>query len=330
MDIKEAYKTLEVDPNISDDELKSVYKKLALKYHPDRYEDKEKFKVINSAYQAVSKYRENPAAYEAQYAPRQHQGGGFGFNIQDILDQMQNQQRGQQQQSYDTRPIQVHTKISFKDSVIGVDKEITYKKNIKCESCDGNGKERVSNGCKACNGFGRMIRNQQGMSFSSTCDKCLGRNIKFNNCNGCNAKGVQSVDTTLNIHIPPGTPDILRLRGAGNFAGSAMFGDAYADTYLNINIEKDKELRLDGADVIVNMNISLLDALTGCEKEVRTIYDMRMIKIPAKTKNKDVVKIDGCGIKQQNGKQVVILNIDYPENTEALIKFLNNKKKKEK
>lgn len=332
MELKEAYKILEADPSISDDELKSVYKKLALKYHPDRCEekDKDKFKIINSAYQRITDQKEHPEKYETRspFSGNHQGGGGFGFNIQDIIDQMRGQQGNQQQQiSHDTRPINVYTKISFKESVVGVDREISYKKNIKCEKCDGNGKEAQSNGCKSCNGFGRIIQNQQGMSYSSTCNKCYGRNIIFKNCTPCNAKGIQSVDTTLNIHIPPGTPNVLRMRGAGNFAGTVMFGDAYADTYLNIEIEKDKDLRLEGADVLSNLNITLLEALTGCEKEVRTIFDTRKIIIPAKTKNKDVVKIDGCGIKNQNGKQIINLNIDYPENTEALIKFLNRKKK---
>ena len=88
-------------------------------------------------------------------------------------------------------------------------------------------------------------------------------------------------------------------------------------------LKKTKIFTLDDfGNVICNINVSLLDALSGCSKEVRTIYDTRNVFIPALSKNKDEICLDGCGVQQLNGKQKVIINIEYPENTDKLIKFL--------
>jgi len=108
--------------------------------------------------------------------------------------------------------------------------------------------------------------------------------------------------------------------------GSGPFGDSYSDVFLNVAVEPDVDLKLDGSNVVCNLHLPLIDALTGCSVNMRTIYDTRIVDIPAKSKNKDEIIIKGCGVKQSNGDQRVILNIDYGD-TNKLIEFLKQEGK---
>lgn len=323
MNIQEAYSTLEVKDSISDVDLKSTYKKLAKQFHPDVYKtDTDKFKKINEAYQFITDYRKNPEKYNPP-SRSPFGGGGFNINLNDIF----NAGFGRSNQSdANISPIKMDTKISFKESVLGVEKEIAYKKTVKCDDCDGKGKEAITNGCKSCNGFGRVVQQQGNMHFTSGCNKCHGRDIKFKDCLKCKSKGVLEVDVNAKINIPPGNSTTLRVQGAGNFIGSGPFGDMYSDVLLNVSVEPDADLKLDGANVVYNLQIPLVDALTGCSVDVKTIYDTRSINIPSKSKNKDEVIINGCGVKHANGNQRVILNVDYGD-VDELIELLKQEGK---
>jgi len=322
MNIQEAYSTLEVQDNISDVDLKSTYKKLAKQFHPDIYKtDTDKFKKINEAYQLITDYRKNPEKYNPP--SRSPFGGGFNININDIFTSFGRSN----QNDINVPPINLNAKISFKESILGVEKEVSYKKTVKCDGCDGKGKEAQHNGCKSCNGFGRIIQQQGNMHYSSGCNKCHGQNVKFKDCLKCKSKGTSEVDVNAKVNIPPGNSTTLRIQGAGNFGGSAgMMGDFYSDVFLHVEVEPDAELKLDGNNVVCNLQLPLVDALTGCSVNIRTIYDTRKIDIPAKSKNKDEVIINGCGIKSLNGNQRVILNVDYGD-TDKLIEFLKQEGK---
>ncbi len=323
MNIEEAYKLLEVDKSISDDDLKVHYKKLAVKYHPDvNKTEPDKFKSINEAFQLVQDYRTNPDKYERQSFSRSPFDNFGGISINDLFN---NHFGNQQQKSFQYQPLTIYNKISFKESVLGINKDIKFKKYIKCESCNGRGSEPLKNNCNACDGFGRIISNNNGMIFTRSCNRCHGKDVKTKSCNKCSSVGVSEAEINLTIHIPPGTLDnsTLRLRGAGHYVGSNMFGDAYTDVYVYINVIPEDGLTLEGSNVVSRLNISLLEALTGCQKDIKTIYDNRMIDIQPNSKNKDEIKIPGCGVA--NGNQRVILEIIYPDNTESLIKFLKRK-----
>jgi molecular chaperone DnaJ len=322
MNLQEAYNILEVQDNISDHELKSVYKKLAKQFHPDVYKsDKDKFKKINEAYQLITDYRKNPDKYNPHVrSPFQ---GGFNIDLNDLFNGFSRSQKN----DINIQPINLNTKISFKESVLGVEKEVSYKKTIKCESCSGNGKEPQSNGCSLCNGFGRIIQQQGNMHYSTGCNKCHGQNVKLKDCLRCKSKGALEVDVNVKINIPPGNSTTLRIQGAGNYSGSAgIMGDLYSDVFFRVDVEPDPDLKLDGSDVVCNLQLPLIDALTGCSVNIRTIYDTRIIDIPAKSKNKDEIIINGCGIKQARGNQRVILDVDYGD-TEKLIEFLKQEGK---
>src|SRR5258708_38265697 len=211
MDIREAYKVLNISQDISDEDLKKTYKQLAKEHHPDKTGDQETFKKINEAHQAITDYRQNPHKHQQQFSGF----GGFEINLEDILTGFVGT-NNKKQKSHNNSNINIDINLSFKESVIGISKNIEFDRLIKCNGCDGQGLKFKSNGCKHCNGFGRVVNNSGNMMFSSSCNKCYGRNIQNETCIKCTGKGVLSNKINLSIPVPPGTPDntVLQLRGA--------------------------------------------------------------------------------------------------------------------
>jgi len=323
MDIKEAYSILGVDESISDEELKKKYKELAYKYHPDRNKDEpDKLKSINEAHQLIQNYKKHPEQY--QQAAGFHNAGFWG-NFQDIGDVFFNAT-----DFFNKRPqisnINLSVDISFHEAVLGCSKEISYNRNIKCNSCKGAGHIKTGNGCTNCDGFGRTISSGNGMIIQSSCNKCFGRGVKQNKCNTCNSKGHIEEKRTGNINIASGTKngEILRLISQGNFAGSGMLGDTYSDVFITVNVAPYQDMSLKDKDVHSTISISLLEALKGVDMEIETVYGKRDITIPPKSKHCDQIKIGGCGVKNSNGYHIVNLNLKYPEDTDAIIKLLSN------
>lgn len=319
MELEEAVKIIGLPKTASEEEFKTKYRKLAKEFHPDVFkEDPDKFKKINEAYQLIQDYKSNPNKFEKRSpgTPFGSPFGGVGFNIKDIFD-------FDNSKDYEFSPVNINTSISFKDSILGCPKDIEYNKHAKCQSCNGQGVKHTGNNCTSCNGFGQIISNSKGMIFSRTCSKCYGRDIKKNHCTDCNESGTIEFQAKVSIHIPPGTINgsTLRLRGAGHFVGTSMIGDSYTDVYINISVTPEEGLSLSGMDVMSNLQISLLEALTGCSRDVNTIFGMKNLDIPPNIKNKEELCIQGCGVAEK-GSQKVIISVEYPNDTDNLIKYL--------
>jgi molecular chaperone DnaJ len=325
MNITEAYSILGMPENATGDELKSQYKKLAVKFHPDVYkEDINKLKEINEAYQYINDYKANPQKYNTMPFGQSPFGSGGTINLNDLF---KNGFGGQQQRQFNYPPINVNINISFKDSILGIDKEIQFKRHIKCVKCDGQGNEHLGNGCQACGGKGRIMSQQGNTMFSGTCTKCFGKNMETKKCEPCNSVGVQEVDTQLSIHIPAGINNnsSMRLKGVGNYVGASIFGDACTDVFVSVNVDTLEGLILEGTNVVSHLNLSLLEALTGAQKEIKTIFDTRQVQIPAGSKNKEEIILEGLGVVSAQGKQRVILDIEYPNDTNDLVEYLKSK-----
>jgi len=336
MDLKEALNVIGLPKTASADEFKVKYKELAKKFHPDIYkEDPNKFKRINEAYQLIQDYKVNPDKYDRPPPSMHNPGGfrrvdidGFSINLDDFFTNagVQTPEK-EKSKTFSYGPLNVPTTISFKESVIGVNKDISYKKYIKCPHCNARGSQSTGNGCQSCNGFGRILSNNKGMVFTKVCTKCYGKDIKVESCNPCSSLGVMEVESNVTIHIPPGTINnaTLRLKGAGHYLGSNVFGDAHADVYVFVSVIPQEGLTLEGSHVVSHLKLSLLEALTGCTKEIRTIYDTQEVEVPIKSKNKDEIHLHGKGVVSASGVQRVIFDVEYPSDTDDLIKYLKNK-----
>jgi molecular chaperone DnaJ len=298
----EAYSTLEISDGASVDEAKKAFRQLSKKYHPDNKDtgSEDKFKKINEAYQSISnnKFDDSP-----QRRPQQG-----GFHRQQVI-QLEN--------------VEVTTTVSFKESVLGVKKEIKYNRQTKCQNCGGNGEVKLDNGCKKCGGKGQVIQRQGHAVMISTCTDCYGRS-SATECNACSGVGTVSAQASVHVSVPAGIQDgnVLRLQGMGNFAGSFMgLADQFTDAYLHVTVTPEPGLSLDGANVISHLTIPLLDALRGCKRTVNTIHGEKEIKIPPQSRNCEEVIIPHCGVGN-TGNQRVILDVEYPKNTEKLIGVL--------
>jgi molecular chaperone DnaJ len=317
MNKSEAYKILELSEDASDEDAKKAFRKLAAQLHPDRNKEpdaEEKFKLVNKAYQYI---QSGDAKNEDMYPSHNYHNP-----FQSVMPQRRNTILDQ---------IHLNTVILFKDSVLGSKVDIKYDRKIKCDNCEGRGFFMIHNGCTFCKGTGQITQTQGNMQFTRTCEHCHGSR-KTEKCTKCSNTGLLDSQSSVQVSVPGGilNGNTLRLQGMGHFMGANNFmgfiqGDQYSDVFLTVNVVQDPDLKIVDNDVVYNLNISLLEALTGANKNVRTILDNKDIVINPKSKNKDEVIINSLGVNRK-GNQRVIINIDYPENIDELVNLLSGNK----
>lgn len=324
MNSQEAKNILGLSGDCSDDEIKKSFRKLAAKFHPDRNKDPDaenQFKKVNEAFQTLTK----PQSQQSQFDPFQ---GGGGNPFADIFTHFGGFGGfgGQRERSHPAPPIQISVDLDFKESILGTKKNLKFKRNTRCESCVGQGSKQTNNGCVECGGSGRISRQTGNTIMFQTCKKCGGRQNPPIPCIDCSQKGIHESETEINLKIPGGVSNggMMRLSGIGNFAGNFGNSPQHADVFVELKIAADPELRLENDQVVSDLKISLLEALEGCEKEVKTVLGNRKIEIPSLTKNKDMIMIEGVGVvkERETGPQRVNLEIFYPEDPTLLIKTL--------
>ena len=316
MNLHDAYETLELQDTATPEEAAKQFRKLAKAWHPDvnkAPEAEAQFKKINEAYECVKNGTGNEREY-MDVGDNPFAGSPFGFPFGNPF---------QQQKRIDATNIEIDISISFKESVLGCKKDVSYARNIKCNECKGIGTITVNNGCDKCGGKGRFITQQHGMTVMNICNKCHGRNNSVN-CPACKGKCAESSSISSVIALPAGIVDgnILRIQGKGNFAGSMMMGiDSYTDVFCHIHVTQEEGLKIEGDNVMSGLDISLLEALQGTKKIVKTIFGDKEISIPEQSRHKDEVLIPNCGVGENNDQRV-ILSVHYPERLDDVIQAL--------
>ena len=312
MKLKEAYQILNLDINVSKEDLKKRYKELTKKFHPDINKDpdaEKNFKKINEAYARIQ-----------DGSPDQEEIFSETININpfDLFNNLKNKK------SYDSNNIIIYSNISFSESILGIKKEISYKRKIKCNSCNGDGRIKVDNGCSKCKGAGQISvsLNNPSFVFMQNCDKCMGK-IKAKPCDLCNCSGLLEVDVNLAVSIPGGVSNnsVLRIANMGNYTGQFMGGETFKDVHLHISVQKDPNFKLEGDVVVSTIQINLLDAIKGVTKKVNTVVGEKEIIIPPLTKHSDTILIPNAGVNRK-GFHKVILDVQYPKDTSKLINVL--------
>lgn len=318
MKLSEAYKILDIPSNSSADDAKKKYRELTKKYHPDVNKEagaEDRFKKINEAYNVIQNGEQQDTIFGSPggFDPFSPFGGSF---------------RRQPQMRVESN-IVISTNITFIESILGVKKEISFNRRNKCNKCDGQGSVQKDNGCTKCQGKGQVTVKQGNMVFVHACNQCMGK-VKVQKCDICHATGIIETQVNINVNIPGGVIDgnILRLAGMGNYMGANNFmgmfhTDQFTDVHLHIHVQSEPGLSFKDDTVFCNLQISLLEALQGCTKIVKTVLGDKEITINPLSKNRDEITIPKVGVNGV-GNQKVILDVLYPTDTNKLINVLQS------
>ena len=338
---KDFYNILGIEKNASKDEVKKAFHKLAHKYHPDkRGGDEAKFKEINEAYTVLSD--ESKRAQYDQFGsagPNMGGAGGFGgfngqgfdfsgfangggveFDLGDIFGDIfgMNGRRGGSR-ARRGRDISVDVELDFKDAVFGVDRVMVLNKTTPCETCKGDGAKpgTPKEACATCNGKGKIHETKSSMfgTFSTvtTCNTCHGRGeVPKEKCETCKGAGVTKGQQEVKIRIPAGINDgeMIRLTGAGEAIQNGQSGDLY----VKVHVKSHKLFRKEGADLMMEMNVKLTDALLGTKKIIETLDGNEEIHIPAGVKTGDYIRLKNKGVPvgDRRGNLLVHVTVDIP------------------
>ena len=314
MSKRDYYEVLGVNRDAGDDEIKKAYRKLAMKYHPDRNPDnkeaEEKFKEAKEAYEMLSDPQKK-AAYDryghAGVDPSMGAGpgaqgfeGGFADAFGDIFgDLFGGGGRGGRSNVYRGADLRYNLEITLEEAARGAEKTIRIPTVEECGTCHGSGAKPGTHPkpCPTCQGHGQ-VRVQQGFfSIQQTCPKCHGSGkIIPDPCRDCGGAGRTKKQKTLEVKIPAGIDDGMRLRHAGH-GEPGVNGGPSGDLYVEIHIRKHAVFERDHDDLHCEMPISITTAALGGEIEIPTLEGMARLKIPAETQSGKVFRLRGKGIK---------------------------------
>lgn len=321
MSKRDYYEVLGVERGASEAELKKAYRRLAMKFHPDRNPDdkdaEEKFKEASEAYEVLSD-AEKRAAYD-QYGHAgvdpQMGGGGFGGgfsggNFGDIFGDVfgdifggGRSQRGGPQRGSDLR---YTMDLTLEEAVRGTTQKITIPTAVECKTCHGSGAKKGTSPvtCTTCNGVGQ-VRMQQGFfAVQQECPRCHGSGKMITDpCGSCHGQGRVEETKTLSVKIPAGvdTGDRIRLSGEGDLG---VKGGPAGDLYVVVNVLPHDIFERDGADLYCEVPINIADAALGGELEVPTLDGRVKLKIPEGTQTGKMFRLRGKGVKPVRGHAV--------------------------
>jgi molecular chaperone DnaJ len=311
---RDYYEVLGIDRGADNDVIKKAYRKVALKYHPDRNqgdaEAEERFKEASEAYQVLSD-PEKRAQYDRFGHAAFEQGGGFDFNaagFEDIFGDIFGDFFGGRRGGGRNRPrrgedLRYDLEITFEEAIFGVEKTIRVPRLAVCESCEGEGTRDGARRetCLACAGAGQ-VRYQQGLfSIAKTCPECQGAGSVIRDpCPSCNGAGAVHKQQSLSVKIPAGVDHGSRLKLRGEGEAGRRNGPS-GDLYVVIHVREHPIFRREGVDVVCDVPIGMTQAALGTEIEVPTPHGIVKMKIPTGTQSGKVFRLKGKGAPDLRG-----------------------------
>ena len=357
---RDYYEVLGVSKSASKDEIKSAYRKLAKKYHPDNKEtgDEAKFKEVQEAYDILYDDQKRSAYDQFGHAAFEQTGGGpaggnpfggfggFGedINLGDIFSSFfggatrRNARRTGPQRGDD---ILMKHRVEFMDAVNGKDEEVSFEYDEDCPHCHGTGADTPNDVkvCAKCGGKGSIIRQQRSLfgmvNTETVCPDCGGTGrIISKKCSVCGGSGHKRTKKTMKIHIPVGiqSGQQIRLQGMG---GAGTNGGEHGDLYIEINVKPHPYFKRERNDIHIDIPIDFVDAILGTKIEVPTVNGDVYLTIPEGTQPGQTLRMKGQGIKDlrtgKPGDQYVHLDIKAPTSLnknqkEALKSYKDNMK----
>ena len=331
---RDYYEVLGVSKTSSPDEIKQQYRKLALKFHPDRNKSSEAgehFKEISEAYAVISDPEKKQvydqhghAGVDGRYSSEDIFQGTQGGSFDSIFDSIFGRGGGgfgfnqQQQQGSD---LLYETHVTLEDVLHGKKVEINLQKQVQCDTCNGSGAKPGTNKktCGTCNGQGQ-VRQTRNMGFASfvtaaPCSACRGQgSIIETPCNECKGQGKKKGSKTVTFDIPPGIDSgDYTVSGEGNEIPDGVNGDLI----VRVRVQPHSKFNRDGKDIFYDHDVSMIDAALGCEITVPTLEGTEKIKVNAGSQPNTIIKLKGKGVPHINyrgkGDQFVRIVVNVPK-----------------
>lgn len=340
---RDYYEILGISKTASADEIKKAFRKLAVKYHPDKEGgDETKFKEANEAYEVLK-----DSAKRQRYDQFGHagvgggaganaggnpfegfqgfggQGQGFDFgdiNLGDVFGSFFGGQ-GQQRRANRGRDVTVDMTLTFEEAVFGVEKEFALDMQDTCTHCKGNGAEPGHDlkTCATCKGSGQVNRVMNTLfgqiQQSAVCPACdsTGK-VPVKKCSVCHGKGTSRRQQKINLKVPAGVDDGATIRLSGH--GEAIAHGEKGDLYVGLRVKPHKKFTREGDLILSDEHIGMVDAALGCELKIETVDGPITIKIPAGTQSGTDFRLSGHGVPHlrgsMRGAHIVTVKVDTP------------------
>jgi molecular chaperone DnaJ len=308
---RDYYEILGIERDVTQEEMKRAYKRLAFEYHPDRNpgnpEAEERFKEINEAYQILSSPEKR-----AKYDSFGHISGeglfsdvDFTKNFNDLFGNLFEEvfNTGRRRRPERGRDLKYVLQLTFEEAAFGVEKEIVVPKKVFCRECGGHGAAPGGEiTCLMCAGRGEVRYSEGFFAISRTCSNCggAGRVIK-KPCPKCKGEGFLNSEQAVKVKIPAGITDSarLRIRGEGDIGS---LGGPNGDLFLELYVKQHPFFKREGKDIFCEVPVSFVQAALGAEIEIPTLEGKTTTKIPPGTQPGQTFKLKGKGVPSLNGK----------------------------
>lgn len=314
MNVNEAFSALGIPRDAKEEEITKAYRKLVAKLHPDKQTDpvkkekaEEDLKRINQAYEVAK----NPPQENSFNIGHNPFGMPFGVSFNDIFNAFGVDFGPSRQRVVIYRS---SVTITFDESITGCEKTVKYAAQVMCDTCGGK-RHTVEMSCMACAGTGK------GPTYEKTgsgCIVCGGRGEILKQCTTCSATGVARKVFSEQVRIPPNAINGSLIQ---MLVGDQSAASKQQALHVQINIKPDPDMEIINNDIISVVNISLLEALEGVTKDVKTTKGSMKLKIKPGTKNKDQQSALGYGFGGR-GNHIFVINVAYPDDIDKLVKAL--------
>lgn len=336
---RDYYEVLEIERGADAGSIKKAYRKLAMKYHPDRNPEPEaeaRFKEASEAYEVLSD-DEKRQLYD-RYGHDGLKNSGFsGFSgMEDIFSNFgdifgdffgggRRRSRGGPQRGADVGARMI---IEFEEAVFGVERDITFQQMVHCETCEGQGGAPGSQlkVCGTCRGQGQVMQGQGMFLVSTVCPDCQGAGQMHETpCPDCNGQGLKEGSREVNVKIPAGWEDgvVLRYRGGGQ---PGRLGGPSGDLKIEVRVRPHEYFNREGNDIIVEQDVDMVQAALGDEIEILTVDGPENIKVPAGTQPNDIITLRKKGVPHLRGNgrgdMHVVCRVQIPKKINAKQKKL--------